>query len=1812
MGMCVTMNRTLRAFVAATGLLALGCTLADAGTGYQGPALQVTVANSVGNQLFDLQLTTTANPNSALITGAQPPLDTDGSKHGSYDAIVWASNPYSGTLDLIAADVQKAQIVRYSGPRYGSGKVLFNWATGGLGSGPANPVALAIDPAGNLFVISPSSKRDATPSLWVLPYVAGNGSYGAPILVDNTFSNVKTIALADVIVANATATLAPGAANPAWSAGDLIVLVGDSFNARVIVYSSTAISGVLATGTPLTGPSSTPVTMSQFQATGALPFGMDLWPADATHGPDLLFSTAEGRLLRFDPGSGGFIADFANGLGANIQRIKVGSYLNVPYVFVAQLLSASDGEILQYGTPPASGTNTAPLAKVTGSLSQPYGLATTTSGSAPASQCVAPSSCNPVGSQLTVQIAAPPGITLPPALQTAQVLDTICNVQNDPRVTISAGNWSCNGQTLDIANYCPGFPSTVLPGFLCGHSGASGTAFSVIKETAVVVDQNANDLLFSSGLDETVPLPGPYDLTCPTSPALFPYVPMIAWAPRSDLPDVEGTIYEWSGDTPFFRENTGYCDKSGSNTKGLSMLAYGLALNAATSGLPNGLPGFVAGKFNVLQNTLLGASIDAAVSAQLQGYIQQAQTYFNSELGQDVADGYACAANTLASADAYARSNAASFHYAAPPAGNFNPLGEIDGLLANLYLTIDAYFLNNVPNTSWPANDIPPCVTLTASPTSVQAAPSATPPLAQSASKLTWGLASPTYPLIDKATTCTVSGSQGTLLTTPYTGHASGTVSTGNLTIAGTYTASLACTAAGSTGTGRASATVTVRAIPQHITFGTAPALATGSTGTFTATASSGLPISTFSASPATVCTITATTANSATVMVLASGTCHVTATQAGNASYAAASATQSATAAGKESQTIFFPDLPPVTAGTTRSIGATASSGLPVAYVASPPETCTVSGSTLTGVAVGPCTITASQNGNKTYAAAPSVQRVVSIVAPALNSLTFNLSGTQVIEVQQVEQLTATALYNNETTANESSNASWSSVNTGASASLTSPVTSVSPLGLVTGQAAGTSTVSATYQSFSATANFIVTDYAVTPNPASASTTAGGVVTYELALAALNGFTDTVSGSGCNLAGLGNSSVSISSPVALSLASPTGTISVTLTTDPALSAGSYSFACTLSSSLGDVQPVSLVVTTAPAGQAAITSFSANGLTPTSSANAWTNTYAIQNNAGGNPLTLSWTTTSAASCTLLSPPAATDIASSPTPVAVPVASAGAPVSAPTNSGSALLATYTLSCQGAGGTTPATAVLSVVVKGASAPFPTLAQPAGLAISPVSGNLYVASAGNGEVLVFAPGTFGSIDTYGRYGLSPGATLTGALQNPTALAFDSAGDLWVTDGASDNVLVFNAAGQQVANATIPFNYGFESSMSPVGVAVDGNGNVYVADSANAVVAVFNYPNGLTGAPALVRYWGRNAVGYFTPTAVSYNPTLDTIAVAWQAFGQTSAVVTEYQASSACCLTSTSEPPLIGLVDDSTSPGAPGANGPNGPTGIAFDANNLAYVANGASNDAVVYNAASDSIAGAGVVGTPTVYTPGPALSSPQGIAVDSTGSIYVANTPGNTVNVYNAAGIFQYTIGNMMAIGQPQYDSNYNALASAYIDWNSPGVPAGATCNLASSDGVYAGTPVPSSSTFGQVVTPAVGALAGGTPVTYAVSCTLPGKTAPYATAYVQVPSVTITPSYLFVNGATVTPTTAFTRAPKGAGYQFNWSAAGIPSSGSCTFTSPNLTQTLGADGVSLSYYLPNTAGPYTASISCSYSPASGVTVTTNVATWTLNLY
>lgn len=183
--------------------------------------------------------------------------------------------------------------------------------------------------------------------------------------------------------------------------------------------------------------------------------------------------------------------------------------------------------------------------------------------------------------------------------------------------------------------------------------------------------------------------------------------------------------------------------------------------------------------------------------------------------------------------------------------------------------------------------------------------------------------------------------------------------------------------------------TFTTTMVDQTIDFGALSDKLFGSPPfTVSATATSGLAV-TFSSTTTSVCTVSAST-----VTLVAVGSCTIAANQAGNATYNAAPQVTRSITVGKASQTIgaisFSPSSLAVNGTTTAS--ATATSSLAVSFSTTTPGVCTVSGSTVTGIATGTCTVAANQVGNGNYSAAPQVTQSITVSA-SITARLVNLS---------------------------------------------------------------------------------------------------------------------------------------------------------------------------------------------------------------------------------------------------------------------------------------------------------------------------------------------------------------------------------------------------------------------------------------------------------------------------------------------------------------------------------------------------------------------------------------------------------------------------------------------------------------------------------------------------------------------------------------------------------------------------------------------------------------------------------------------------
>jgi hypothetical protein len=212
---------------------------------------------------------------------------------------------------------------------------------------------------------------------------------------------------------------------------------------------------------------------------------------------------------------------------------------------------------------------------------------------------------------------------------------------------------------------------------------------------------------------------------------------------------------------------------------------------------------------------------------------------------------------------------------------------------------------------------------------------------------------------------------------------ANGVIS-GTPTEAGTFNVSLSATNV--SGTDTKTLELTVGQGTQTITFGALAPITYGATSfLLNGTSSSGLTLSYSSSNPA-VATISGNT-----VTIIGAGSATITATQAGDANYFAASDVSQDLVVAKANQTITFNTLPAKNdVDGSFTLGATASSGLTVSYGSSNTDVVSIFGNTVTILAPGTSIITASQAGNANYNPAISVDQEQTIINTQLSNQTI------------------------------------------------------------------------------------------------------------------------------------------------------------------------------------------------------------------------------------------------------------------------------------------------------------------------------------------------------------------------------------------------------------------------------------------------------------------------------------------------------------------------------------------------------------------------------------------------------------------------------------------------------------------------------------------------------------------------------------------------------------------------------------------------------------------------------------------------------
>jgi sugar lactone lactonase YvrE len=277
---------------------------------------------------------------------------------------------------------------------------------------------------------------------------------------------------------------------------------------------------------------------------------------------------------------------------------------------------------------------------------------------------------------------------------------------------------------------------------------------------------------------------------------------------------------------------------------------------------------------------------------------------------------------------------------------------------------------------------------------------------------------------------------------------------------------------------------------------------------------------------------------------------------------------------------------------------------------------------------------------------------------------------------------------------------------------------------------------------------------------------------------------------------------------------------------------------------------------------------------------------------------------------------------------------------------------------------------------------------------SGSIYVADSGDSNITIYAPNPIGAVNEL------PTAQINGVntgLNGPSGVAVDAFGRIYVANklggSGSGSITVYAANPSGTVNATpLATITGAGTGLSgPTAIALDASGKIYVANSGNAVTVYAANPSGTLNEAPLA-----TITGVDTQIASPYGIAVDaagTIYLANELGGFNLGLggsVTTYAANPSGTL---DEVPVGEILGSNTAL--------NSPLGVAVDASGKIYVANllPSGSSVTVYAANPSGILNEAPLAT--IAGGATELGTSAGIALDSSGRIYVSNQYGQSNN-------------------------------------------------------------------------------------------------------------------------------------------------------------------------------------------------------------------
>ena len=298
---------------------------------------------------------------------------------------------------------------------------------------------------------------------------------------------------------------------------------------------------------------------------------------------------------------------------------------------------------------------------------------------------------------------------------------------------------------------------------------------------------------------------------------------------------------------------------------------------------------------------------------------------------------------------------------------------------------------------------------------------------------------------------------------------------------------------------------------------------------------------------------------------------------------------------------------------------------------------------------------------------------------------------------------------------------------------------------------------------------------------------------------------------------------------------------------------------------------------------------------------------------------------------------------------------------------------------------------------------------------AGNLYIADIVSSRVLkVTAGGVISTLAGTGAfsYGGDGGPATRASFFNPSGVAVDGAGNVYIADSMNNRVRKVDASGTiatVAGNGTVGFSGDGGPAASaalwaPMAVAVDGAGNLYIADSSNGrirKVTTAGIISTVAGGAALPIYSGDGGpavgAGIFLPGGVA----VDTAGNLYIADIGNNRI---RKVNSGGIISTVAGNGTKGFSGDGGAATGAQLNLFGSHAGLAADSAGNLYIADIANHrvrkvdpSGVITTVAGNGIAGFSGDGGPATNG---GLNNPNDVAVDSAGNFYIADTTNNRV--------------------------------------------------------------------------------------------------------------------------------------------------------------------------------------------------------------------